>query len=103
MIGYVSKKDVDVLLKKINDCSDMVFEDENLCARIRADCGSCRWKEVVGAIRHMIDKMPSEDVQPVVRCKDCCIGYRSIFDGRIYCDFMDTMLKPDEFCSHGRR
>ena len=54
--------DSDALLENINgiwDCNDMIFEDDNICEKIRADCNSCRWRETRDAIAKMVGRMPT--------------------------------------------
>ena len=54
--------DSGALLEKINgiwDCNDMLFEDDNICGRIRADCNSCRWRETRDAIAKIVERMPT--------------------------------------------
>lgn len=54
-----------------------------------------------------IRKSKAEDVQPVVRCKDCKNNYVTTRnhgkqdDPR--CDFTDRRLSLDDFCSRGER
>lgn len=65
-----------------------------------------------------IDGLPSADVQPVVRCKDCVhyIPYDWMFSevrqsehiedypqDEIGCEWIDHHVKPDDFCSLGER
>ena len=54
--------------------------------------------------KYMLDKMPTVDVVPVVRCRECKwwqedddIGHCDNPDG------LDNYAKPDEFCSYGER
>ena len=60
--------------------------------------------EFYGAMQ-VIDELPSADVVPVVRCRDCrkCI-YDSLFD-QLWCNMtpVTRRVKPDDFCSYGER
>lgn len=44
-----------------------------------------------------IDKAPTVDAVPVVRCKDCK------FYGRKRCIIHDTIMCNNDFCSYGKR
>lgn len=50
------------------------------------------------SVRKVIDKQPTIDAVPVVRCKDCALL------GKLGCP-MDEWVKPDDngFCHHGKR
>ena len=58
-----------------------------------------------------IKAMPTEDVVPVIRCKDCkrCDHYYPACDknGNLqeayYCEFFKCSAKPDGYCSYGER
>ena len=57
-------------------------------------------------IRNFLNKQPTIDAVPVVRCKDC-----EFYDPRGYCDHIhwedaegwSKPVDPDDFCSHGER
>lgn len=54
--------DADKLTERLDgiwDCNDMVFEDDNICERIHADCQSCRWRETVDCCRRMVKHEPT--------------------------------------------
>lgn len=56
------------------------------------------------AIVQHIDKMPTEDAVPVVRCKDCIYPYICGVD--IYCDHItgeEILVQPHGFCYWGER
>lgn len=64
-------------------------------------------------IEGLIDQIPSADVAPVVRCKECKYSYKSWLSdilGGIWCTFWQktqgktwTMMHFDDFCSHGAK
>ena len=58
-------------------------------------------------MNHMLDKMPTIDAVPVVRCKDCVNGTFCLnSQGAEYVDCMlddYSVRKPDDFCSYGER
>lgn len=55
--------DADKLTERLDgiwDCNDIVFEDDNICDRIHADCNSCRWRETRDYITdHVIKHAPT--------------------------------------------
>ena len=57
--------------------------------------------------KYMLDKMPTIDAVPVVRCKDCVNGTFCLNSQGA--DYVDCMLddysvrKPDDFYSYGKR
>ena len=57
--------------------------------------------------KNMLDKMPTIDAVPVVRCKDCVNGTFCLnSQGAEYVDCMlddYSVRKPDDFCSYGER
>ena len=57
--------------------------------------------------KYMLDKMPTIDAVPVVRCKDCVNGTFCLnSQGAEYVDCMlddYSVRKPDDFCSYGER
>ena len=55
-------------------------------------------------VKTLLMRIPTADVEPVVRCKDCRNSYEGI-DGRI-CSFgpcVDCVVPDDYFCSLGER
>ena len=53
-----------------------------------------------------VKTLPSADVAPVVRCKDCKnwqTDWNPSIPDRHYCAVMDSMMKADDFCSYGER
>lgn len=61
------------------------------------------WDKAINEAISIIEKIPSEDVVPVVRCKDCkyCSSY---YDSDRYCDMFDFEPPSDDFyCRDGER
>lgn len=60
----------------------------------------------------VINHLPAADVVEVVRCKDC-VSSRPInkeywvenafYEECVWCQWFDTGMLPDEYCSHGKR
>ena len=54
-----------------------------------------------------LKRLPSADVAPVVRCKDCKHYYfadnRIPQEQRYVCEISGEIWKPDSFCSYGER
>lgn len=74
--------DADVLRKSVNGVSTHWLND---------------WSTL--GVLAMIDKQPTVDAVPVVRCKDCLYRHNSIMC-RMYSEGMDT---PDNwFCADGK-
>lgn len=65
---------------------------------------------LVQVLKKAIDKCPTVDAVPVVRCKECK-WFADNNDGEWYgCQMFETVLnnpedapKPDDFCSYGER
>ena len=61
----------------------------------------------IGAFVDSIKALPSADVAPVVRCKDCEWATKSTeLPGWYMCkceEAFDYYAKPDDFCSYGER
>lgn len=60
--------------------------------------GACRVEQRIMAI-------PVADVQPVVLCKDCKHSRRTD-EYELWCDGFCSparLVRPDDFCSHGKR
>jgi len=55
------------------------------------------------ADKYLIDKMPTVDAVPVVRCKDCKHYVWDEFDGCYVCLSISRFVKPDFWCAHGER
>lgn len=56
-------------------------------------------------VQTVVDMMPTLDVAPVVRCKDCASFGLCECTGVGYCRHDDGLVgpKPDDFCSYGER
>lgn len=55
-------------------------------------------------VKTLLMRIPTADVEPVVRCRDCLNSYEGI-DGRIcaYGPCVDCVVPDDFFCSFGER
>lgn len=62
---------------------------------------------LVRAVRAMIERVPTIDAVPVVRCKDCKFYNTIDWDGNVLCgcNLKSGMvdITPDGFCSYGER
>ncbi len=58
-------------------------------------------KFTIGEFRGMLEKAPTIDAVPVVRCKACERRYEE--NGEYFCSHTDTSCGDDDFCSHGLR
>lgn len=65
------------------------------------------WDEVMGhvpcVLLYDIDKAPTIDAVPVVRCKDCAVSYCLGDDDFVVCSRGGINVDPDNFCSYGER
>lgn len=55
--------------------------------------------------KEIVYRTPTEDVRPVVRCKDCKY-YETGKDYTPYCTNFENLLEemnPDDYCSYGER
>lgn len=85
MADYIEKKDA---YKAIEECWE-------------GSCGEYDASVIIHDTIEALDSIPSTDVQPVVRCKDCEY-YRENKHG--YCSFFDEKFMPfDGYCSNGVR
>ncbi len=58
------------------------------------------WDEIIDAL----ENIPSADVEPVVRCKDCKHAYINSFavsSGEALCTLSGKPMQQDDFCSYG--
>lgn len=53
----------------------------------------------------VVDSMPSADVVPVVRCKNCkyLVNATVNSNGFLICHANDMEIAPEDFCSYGER
>lgn len=59
-----------------------------------------------GLLKEDFLRLPSADVQPVLRCKDCKEWHRNylaIDGGKHGCELFQDFTRPDDFCSFGTR
>ena len=91
MSEYIEREGAYPLAKKICDAIDSKeFQRLNFGMRI------LDW----------IDDIPTADVRPVARCRECKHNYNTCFNHGInqpMCDFTDRKLREDDFCSHGEK
>ncbi len=61
-------------------------------------------KECIKAVFDLNDVLQRREVEPVVRCKDCCNRNHDGI-GKSWCDAWEVYLSDDEdfFCSYGER
>ena len=60
------------------------------------------WDEIIDAL----ENIPSADVEPVVRCKDCKHAYINSFavsSGEALCTLSGKPMQQDDFCSYGEK
>lgn len=62
---------------------------------VRHEC--CEWRGLAKEIVKQFNGLPSADVAPVVRCKDCT----RYIDLRHWCKCHDTTMFENDFCSYG--
>ena len=82
MNKYVKVEDVFRIL-------DLVITDDNI-------------KHTGKAIRKRVKELPGEDVEKVVRCKDCIQRKYHCF-GQYYCQRYLFKCKENDYCSYGVR
>lgn len=76
-------------LKDVLHIVDIVTSDEGI-------------KKKCKAIRKRLKELPGEDVEKVVRCKDCIQRKYHCF-GQYYCQRYLFKCKDNDFCSYGIR
>ena len=86
MADYIKRSDVlGIVSARLKPCNALIGDLCNACEDVY----------------RMVELIPSADVQPVVRCKDCEY-YRENKHG--YCSFFDEKFMPfDGYCSNGVR
>ena len=61
-------------------------------------------EEIIHDVCFAIDMQKSEDVVPVVRCKDCVwYGARKNKYDIGFCNFTDHVTTPEKFCADGEK
>ena len=50
-----------------------------------------------------VTEQPTADVVPVVRCKDCKHRGEQYLHGTANCNYHNTLIDCDDFCSYGER
>ena len=76
------------------------------CKVCPSDCGACGFVYGKDDICGLIDKAPTIDAVPVVRCKDCHYGFydSEINDAMICTRTNDGYWRHgNDFCSYGRK
>ena len=68
------------------------------------DAGPVTSRILIG-LMHDIRQIPVEEVEPVVRCRECVRRYVKERGTTHYyiCDYMAGEIKDDAFCSRGKR
>ena len=82
MSEHLNKQDV---LNAIND----VMNDRTILHKFRA-------------LRLRISRIPTADVEEVVRCRDCIHCEAGAYT-LLYCEYFDWGINADDFCSYGER
>lgn len=80
-------------MDKISDClsrSDAIADFEK-CNRENPVWTSQR-------VKTLLMRIPTVDAVPVVRCRDC-----THYNGHWNCDYFDSAVLDDDFCSYGER
>lgn len=77
-----------VRLKKVFHILDIVITDDSI-------------KHKGKAIRKRLKELETEDVEKVVRCKDCMHWIYYADEKRCICDLHCTHTNRDDFCSFG--
>lgn len=75
---------------------------DNYCVRPSNKPGGCRNGCIVPKLYTRLaqyeDTGISPDAVPVVRCRDC-----THYNGHRHCDYFDSAVLDDDFCSYGER
>lgn len=81
-----------VNLEKVMHIIDLVMSDDKI-------------KHKGKAIRNRLKELPTEDVEKVVRCKDCELFVNNEKAFVTYCkrECKNLYVNPNDFCSCGRR
>ena len=76
---------------------------------VNFECG--KWTGLSKTIEKEIKELPSADVQPVVRCRDCIYSKMTTDGSCKYCEYLANEFDVidavyfcgNDFCSHGKR
>jgi hypothetical protein len=81
-----------VKLEKVTHIIDLVMSDDKI-------------KHKGKAIAKRLKELPGEDVEKVVRCKDCELFVNNEKAFVTYCkrECKNLYVKPNDFCSYGKR
>ena len=61
-------------------------------------------REYIKRQKAFLDKFPTIDAVPVVRCRECKLWLNSkLFPHNHYCIRSERVAYPDDFCSYGER
>ena len=68
------------------------------------------YKKAAWGFGVFVSRLPTADVVPVVRCKDCTYCEETHYedDGeppyiKTYCSLLNRTIQPNDFCSYGER
>lgn len=78
----------------------------------REDAIKATWHEpsyidpynILTEVRDRIEALPTIDAVPVVRCRECKRRYKPMDDdlrNEIWCEFIGSTMRKDDFCSYG--
>ena len=114
MADYINRKDVMELLLRLKATAERMNDPTvNIAFAMRGIVDAAGAYEIV---ERLVGKLPSADVVPVVRCKDCELwnewdrsGHESLNNLRCSCahfsgeDGYTVYTAPNDFCSYGER
>ena len=60
-------------------------------------------RQAIEMITNMIQKAPTIDAEPVIKCKDCSWVCKRDEYGRLLCDYYNGFRFDDEYCSKAER
>ena len=68
------------------------------------DADKARKEATIDLVVHLLDRQPTIDAVPVVRCKDCKYSFEDNFDGSLWCcRGGEREVVETHFCSYGER
>lgn len=85
--------DANALKAKVPNTNVDIFENCRNCSTLMD------WQ-----VKELIDKQPTIDAVEVVRCGECERRYKPLDDdvrNEIYCEFIGSTMRKDDFCSYG--